>query len=375
MKQIPFGVVLCGCSCRFHRLLAHQTPRFHRSPLRLPAGDVKIGNLDYHIYSNAQLNRRTAAQKRSTSLRVAISPFSPMRTAFVFFLAALFVMNPSGVSASPATFVTALPVAKNQGLFRFNAEPGFGPSGYRSLQFPVNFAYGATPNWSLFITANQGILSLDHNPSTFGAGNTVVFVRNTLFKIDKPRSTFRIAPLAGASLPTGQNRYMVNGTLAPGSLQSGSGTVDPYAGVTFGYNNSLFGAAWDATYLHNPAASAGFTPGSQFDADGEMEIRLFPFHLPEEGLPSNLVLSIEGNYQDQGISHVNGLPTVASANKTYKQDAIFEWATLHWEFGAGEQISVMQDYETPHPIAQHSRTYIFLEYYVSMPSWRRRGQR
>jgi hypothetical protein len=309
------------------------------------------------------------------SPEMVFSSFLRMRTAGVFLLAALFVVAPPGGWASPATFVTALPVAKDQGLVRFNAEPGFGTSGYRSVQFPVNFAYGATPSWSLFITANQGILSLDHNPSNFGAGNTVIFIRNTLFKIDKPRSTFRIAPLAGASLPTGQNRYMVNGTLAPGSLQSGSGTVDPYAGVTSGYNNSFFGAALDATYLDNRVASVGYTPGSQFDMDGEIEFRVFPFHLPEEGLPSNVALSIEGNYQDQGTSHVNGLPAAASANKTYKQDAILEWAHLHWELGAGEQISVMQHFETPHPIAQHSRTYIFLEYYLSMPSWRRRGQR
>lgn len=298
-----------------------------------------------------------------------------MRTACVIIAAALFVMGPSGGWASPATFVTALPVAKNQGLFRFNAEPGFGPSGYRSIQFPVNFAYGATPRWSLFITANQGILSLDHNPSNFGAGNTVIFIRNTLFKIDKPRSTFRIAPLAGASLPTGQNQYTVNGALAPGSLQSGSGTVDPYAGVTSGYNNSFFGAALDATYLDNRAASAGYTPGSQLDVDGEIEFRVFPFHLPDEGLPQNLALSIEGNYQHQGASHVNGLATAASASKTYKQDAILEWAHLHWELGVGEQIAVMQEFETPHPVAQNSRTYIFFEYYLSMPSRRRRGQR
>lgn len=302
------------------------------------------------------------------------SSFLRMRAVAVCLLAALLVMAARNASASPATFVTALPVAKNQGLFRFNAEPGFGPSGYRSLQFPVNMAYGMTPSWSLFVTANQGILSLDNYPSTGGAGNTLVFVRNTLFKIDKPRSTFRVAPLAGASLPTGQNQYRVNGILAPGSLQAGSGSVDPYFGVTTGYNNSLFGGAWDATYLDNHAASAGYTPGSDFDTDGQAEIRLFPFHLPDQGLPKELVLSVEGNYQDQGTSHVNGQPSAGSANKTYKQDAIFELATLHWEAGAGEQFSVVQDYETPNPIAEHSRTFLFLEYYVSMPSWRHKGK-
>jgi hypothetical protein len=151
--------------------------------------------------------------------------------------------------------------------------------------------------------------------------------------------------------------------------------VDPYLGITAAYNNSLLGAAWDATYQYNPADSVGYTPGNQFRTDSQMEVRLFPFHLPNAGLPNELVLSIEGNYQDQGTSHVNRLPTIGSANKTYKQDAIFEWAALHWEAGAGEQFSVMQDYETAHPITERSRAYVFLEYYVSLPGWRRGGKR
>lgn len=296
------------------------------------------------------------------------------KTVPIMLLGAVLAFVSRSASASPATFVTALPVARNQGLFRFNAQPALGSSGYRSLQFPVNFAYGITPTWSLFVTANQGFLWLDNYPSTGGMGNTLVFIRKTIFKIDKPRSTFRIAPLAGASLPTGQNQNVVNGSLAPGSLQSGSGTVDPYEGITAGYDNSRFGAAWDATYLYNPAASTGYTPGSEFDTDGQIEFRLIPLQLPREGLPSELWISIEANYRDLGASSVNKLPTVGSANKTYKQDGIFEWATLHWEIGAGEQFFVMQDYETPHPIATHSRTYLFFEYYVSMPRWHRRGE-
>jgi hypothetical protein len=52
--------------------------------------------------------------------------------------------------ASPATFVTALPVAKGQWLIRFNAQQTLGTSSFVSAQFPVNNAYGLTPRWRCF---------------------------------------------------------------------------------------------------------------------------------------------------------------------------------------------------------------------------------
>jgi hypothetical protein len=294
---------------------------------------------------------------------------------FALLLAVLIITYPSGVAASPATFVTALPVAQNQGLLRLNAQPGFGPAGYASIQFPVNFAYGLTPNWAIFVNANQGFLAMDKSPSTGGAGDMLLFIRNTLFKIDRPRSTFRIAPLVGASLPTGANQYTVNGQLAPGQLQAGSGTVDPYAGITMVCDDAVFGAAYDATYRHNPAAASGYTPGDRFNTDGQIEFRLLPLHLPEEGLPDELWLSIESNYQEEGTSHSNGISNPGTANKTLRQDAVFEWATLHWEVGAGQRFTVMQNFETPHPVAERTRTFLFFEYYLSMPNWRHRGKR
>ena len=294
---------------------------------------------------------------------------------FASLLAVLILTHPPGVAASPATFVTALPVAENQGLLRLNVQPGFGPSGYTTVQFPVNFAYGLTPKLAFFVNANQGLLSLDNNPSTGGAGDMLLFIRDTLFKVDNPRSTFRIAPLAGASLPTGNNQYKVNGQLAPGQLQTGTGTVDPYAGITLTYENTSYGVSYDATYRHNPAAASGYTAGDRFTTDGQIEIRTFPFHLPNEGLPHEIWLSLEANYEDQGTSHANGLATLGTANKSFKQDAILEYSTLHWQIGAGQQFTEMQDFETPHPVAEHTRSYIFFEYYLSMPNWHHKGKR
>lgn len=272
--------------------------------------------------------------------------------------------------ASPATFVTALPVAQNQALVRINAQPTFGSNGYRSWQFPINIGYGVTPNWAFFMNVNQSLLSLDNNPSTGGSGDLLLFIRNTLFKIDKPRSTFRIAPLAGLFLPTGNNGETFNGNLAPGELQSGSGTVDPYVGVTSGYNTPVYGGALDATWRYNPVASSGYSPGSQFRADGQTEIKLLPLHLPEEGLPNILVLSVEANYVQTASSYQNRVFSGPSRSKTFSQDAILELATLHWEVGGGVQIPVMQSFESPTPVKQHVAYYTFFEYYLSTPNWR-----
>lgn len=270
--------------------------------------------------------------------------------------------------AAPATFVTALPVAQNQALVRFNAQPAFGSKGYSNVQFPVNIGYGLTPKWTLFANVNQGFTALDNNPSTGGSGDLLFFVRNTLFKLDKPKSTFRIAPLAGLYIPTGDNRQTSHGSLAPGPLQTGSGTADPYVGITSGYNTVRYGAALDTTWRYNPVAHSGYSPGNQLRSDAQMEVTLLPLHLPNEGLPSLFILSLEANYAQSSDSRLNRVGS-PSASKTFSQDAIFEIATLHWEVGAGAQFPVMQDFVSAPASKQHTGYYAFFEYYLSTPSW------
>lgn len=277
--------------------------------------------------------------------------------------------------AAPGTFVTALPVAQNQVILRFNVQPLFGSSGYSSIQVPINIGYGISPKLAFFVNVNQGILSLDNSPSTGGVGDALVYVRETLFKVDKPRSTFRIAPLAGFSLPTGSNQQSADGNLLPGELQSGSGTIDPYVGMTSGYNTPLFGAALDATWRYNPVASSGYSPGSQFRADGQAEVRLAPVHLPKEGLPNLLVLSLEANYAQTASSHQDGAFTGPSRSKTFSQDALLEFATLRWEVAGGVQMPELQDFASPSPVKERVGFYTFFEYYLSVPDWRHKGRK
>jgi hypothetical protein len=287
----------------------------------------------------------------------------------------------SKVAASPATFVTALPVAKDQLLIRFNAQPLFGTSGYIGVQFPVNIAYGFTSRWALFLNANQGFGSLTEpsplGPASLnssGVGDTLFFARYTLFKIDKPKSTFRIAPLAGAFFPTGNNALRSEQGLLPQALQTGSGTVDPYFGVTMGYNNSRWGMAADTTYRRNATSDQGISPGSELRSDAQFELRVIPLHLPEEGNPKVLWLSIESNYVQDLRSDVNGIPAASSGGKSLNQDVTLEWTTLHWQLGVGAQVPVMQDLPGVGRIREHSGAFVFFEYYLAAPQ-RRHGRR
>lgn len=278
---------------------------------------------------------------------------------------------------SPATFVTALPVARDQLLVRFNGQPVFGTHAFYSVQLPVNIGYGLTSRWALFLNVNQGFGSITSStprgPTTInsaGFGDMVSYARYTLFKVDKPKSTFRIATLGGAFIPTGENALHGPQGLLPKALQTGSGTLDPYFGVTMGYNTVRWGMALDSTYRKNPVANNGISPGDQYRSDAQVEYKVYPLHMPEEGLPKLLVLSLESNYAHDRKDHVNGLPSITSGGNTLKQDAIVEISTLHWQVGMGAQFPILQDLPGTGRMKQRSGLFLFFEYYLAAPNWR-----
>ncbi len=284
----------------------------------------------------------------------------------------------SGIAqASPATFVTALPVATDQLLVRFNFQSVIGSQEYLGLQMPVNVGYGLTSRWAIFVNFNQAYGTLGGTPSrpaltSWGAQDTTIFARYTIFKIDRPRSPFRIAPLVGAFLPWGDNELRSRGSYLPGILQTGSGTVDPYFGVTMGFNSTSWGWAADTTYRANPLAAQGVSPGSELRSDGQVEIWLYPRHLPEEGLPKTVVLSYEMNYTKDADTYIDGSQVPLSTGQVLKQDLILELGSLHWQVGVGAQVPVMQSFDTPGHLKERAGAFLFFEYYLSAPDWRHR---
>ncbi len=295
------------------------------------------------------------------------------RVAGAWVLAVFFAGCLRPALASPTTFVTALPVAENQALTRFNWNPAFGSQRFTSFQFPFDLAYGVDARWTIFTTFNPVYASIQtqtlsgqHEVSTGGLGDTLAFARYTLFSQDTPKSTLRIAPLAGLYLPNGSNTLSDANGLLPAPIQTGSGSVAPYGGVAFGWNGPAYGLAADSTFRHNPITHTGISPGDQFRVDGQGELRLFPLTLPNLGLPKGeLWLSIEENYQHDSLSHINGQVSSGSGGASFYQDAILEWATLHYEIGAGIQLPVVQDLNSPNDVREKRQLLFFTEYYFS----------
>jgi hypothetical protein len=279
--------------------------------------------------------------------------------------------------ASPATFVTALPVARDQWLIRFNFQPSFGTDGFTSSQFPITNAFGITARWALFLNLNQGFASMTDGPAptplaarSAGFGDTLGFVRYTLFKIDKPLSTLRIAPLVGVSIPTGNDSLRNPQGLLPGSLQTGSGTFDPYVGVTMGYNNPHWGMAADTTYRRNARVSNGFSPGNTFRADAQVEFVFYPpftTRIPDEGLPKVFVISLESNYEQDGRAAIDQAVSPNSGGRIWKQDLVLELGTLHGQVGVGAQLPVLQELPGIGRVKERLGFYIYYERYLAIP--------
>jgi hypothetical protein len=275
------------------------------------------------------------------------------------------------LNASPATFVTALPVAQNQILTRFNWNPRLGSQAYVSNMFPIDLAYGVNARWTLFTTLNLGHTSMNvstegppKHAATSGWGDTLAFARYTLYSRDTSAATFRIAPVAGAYLPSGSNAQQMAHRILPAPLQTGSGAVAPYGGIAMGFNTRRYGVAADTTFRHNPITHSGISPGDAFRADAQGEIRLHPFHLPKDGLPNELWLSVEENYRHISLSHQDGAVLGQSGTETFDQDAVFEYATLHYEVGLGAQVPLMQ-LLGPGAVRQRYELLFFTEYYLS----------
>lgn len=276
------------------------------------------------------------------------------------------------VWASPATFVTALPVAQNQVLARFNWDVLFGNNDLKSFQFPFNLAYGLNARWTLFTTfdlTHNSINSRESNIgrqiSSGGVGDTLAFVRYTIFSKDKPGSTLRLAPVVGLFLPTGSNTLHNAAGLFPQQLQTSSGAISPYAGLAAGWNSARYGFAADTTFRHNQITQSGINPGDQFRADGQTEIMLHPITVPRYGLPKELWISIEENFQHNSRSHIYGAISPNSGGIEFDEDAVLEYATLHYEVGSGIQVPLMEDFNGSGNVREKSRFIFFTEFYFS----------
>lgn len=289
----------------------------------------------------------------------------------VLLFAALFTL-PQNSFAGPITFVTALPVAKGQGVFRAQSNSALSNSS-TSLISSVVFAYGATEKLSLFANlpnvygsqqSQLGGKSVTRNH--IAAGDLLLYARYQLVHKNWFGKTFRITPIVGTYLPTGSYLAEDQYGRLPNSLQTGSGTASPYVATALTAETLKYEYNADITYRYNPGTKS-YRLGNEMRTDLSFQRRLLPWRLGD-GVPNFLYFILETNYLQDGISHLGGTKLNGTGGSQWLLDPGLNFAAERWQMGAVAQIEIHQ---TAYLVQAPSRTVGavgFFQYYFGLPS-------
>ena len=279
----------------------------------------------------------------------------PIRLAlWVVFILGITPLAAAAVSAQITTN-TALPVAKGVGIFRIQAKV-LRSSGDSSpmnreltvLMFPAVLVYGVTPK-----LAALGILQIhdkqleSSDPEgrierrVSGLADARAFVRYTIYQKDDHGATFRIAPFAGAKLPTGSTDASDDMGTLPRSLQLGSGSWDPFIGAVLTRQTFSWQIDASLSYQFNSTADR-FRFGDEVRLDVASKVRLLP-RLLGEGLPNFLYANLESNLVWHGRNKINGIDDIDSGGTVWYLDPGLQFITRRVVIETAIQLPILQD--------------------------------
>ncbi len=333
---------------------------------------------------------REAGQTGASPRGVAGSSVSPIRLsekaqrllAAVLTACAIVLAWAPPSHGAPITFVTALPVAQDQLVWRNYFDPGYkgdDPTSdnrdlWNLLYNPV-FAWGPSADLAIFASLTPQYSFLGENTpqgrisqSAGGLGDSLIFARYTAYFKDWLGKTLRIDPLAGIYIPTGwYNKSDIYGRL-PQDMQGGSGSVDPYFGLTTMWKTQLDELDWDITYRYNPAASSGYQLGNSFHTDFAWYRRVVPWILPDQGLDNQIWVGLETNLIRDGGNRVSGAFDGTTGGFVWYLDPGIFYGTPFWTTGMAVQVPVVQQLNGPGRLYGSFRLFLYFEYYFMMPS-------
>jgi len=182
-------------------------------------------------------------------------------------------LNSVNCSAAPITFNSALPVSQDEWLVRSlitideRSSTINGSEAERTqLSLVSVLGYGINANWSTFGVLPLRDISLSRNglrQSESAIGDAEIFSRYEVLRIDKARSTFRVAPFAGIRLPTGEIDV------------TSDGTTDIFAGVIVTSANVKQNFDFQLRYDLN-GRQEQFNAGDSINIDLSWQKRVFP---------------------------------------------------------------------------------------------------
>lgn len=269
---------------------------------------------------------------------------------------AMLTVVASPALAAPQTFNTALPVAKGEFVFREqfvfkkkSDDPSTQTRDFEVLRSNSVLGYGVTGALALFGVVpflDKRLELTDSNGahiarSDRGLGDIRLFGRYTAFHDDAKGRTFRIAPLAGIEAPTGDDDARDSfGTLPP-TVQLGSGSWDPFAGVVATWQTLDYQIDAQVSYQANTEAN-GFEFGDEFHFDASVQYRLWPRQLGS-GVPGFLYGVLESNLVYQGKNRSSGADEQNSGGTSLFLSPGLQYVTKRWVAEAIVQLPAFQD--------------------------------
>ena len=282
---------------------------------------------------------------------------SACRTGALALAALATLASPAGaVRAASETFNSALPVPKGEFIFReqFLYKRVADDPGPADREVTVGggisvLGYGITGDLAVFGVLPYLNKSLDVTTptgkrvtrSTNGVGDARLFGRYTVFHDDAPGRTFRLSPFAGVKLPSGRdNDGDAFGTL-PATLQLGSGSWDPFAGVVATYQTLAYEVDVATSYKANTEAN-GFAFGDEARFDASLQYRVWPRTLGR-GVPGFLYGVLETNLLAQDKNRIGGVDDPDSGGVTLFVSPGLQYVTRRWVVEAVVQLPAFQD--------------------------------
>jgi len=226
--------------------------------------------------------------------------------------------------AIPINTNVALPVAKNHTVFRIQNKIKKINGADESHTVILAIAHGLTEKDVLIFSIPQLVTG-----SNKGFGDTTFLVRHTVYKYDAPLLTSRVGVMGGIKLPTGKDQITTESTDwrigAVYTLQSDRHEID--TSILYAINTEAEGSENGDILFHDVA----------------YQLRLYPWTLPDVGVPSQFNFVIEANGEIIQKNEINGIKDDNSGGYKLFASAGFQWVEIYWIAEVLFQTPLVQD--------------------------------
>lgn len=260
----------------------------------------------------------------------------------ILVLSILSIAPMSGALAAGINTDVALPVRKGGFVLRSQIRWLRGNDNLNVVAIPNVLVYGATPDLSLFTIVPYIFRDEEFTDSSSGnrvenddngIGDTTFLARYTVYSRDYPTGTTRFALLGGIKLPTGDD------DLEPITTDSLDFPLGLVATASWGFRHEVDA---DLVYRINTEAD-DFERGDDLVYDLAYGFRVYPWTLPEFGVPNFIYLVAEANGIFSRRGELNGDTIDNSGGHTLFLSPGAQFLTRRFILEVSIQLPVIQD--------------------------------